>query len=389
MNIQNMKKGLLAGVLVGVLVPTLVFGAVMRGGEEVSIAKSETIEDNFYAAGGSISVGGVVEGDAIVFGGNILISENVTDDIAAAGGTVTILGDSGGDVRVAGGTVLVAGNVAGDLFIAGGQVTIASDVTIGKDLVVAGGQVTLDGVVEGDVEMIGGVATLNGRVKGSVKAQVDERLSLGESSIIEGGLAYTAKDKDVLDVTEGATVTGGVTFEEREAMAFEKTEEAKSAMLAALGAFAVIKLFGCIASALLIIWFFKRFTSSVVRTVVENPLRMLGRGFVILFIVPVAIVLLCITLLGTPLAFMTGLSYMLLIALSCMYSGIVLGAWVSKVIQKAEMAKVTWKNAIGGIVLLTLLGTIPYVGCIISFFVFLVTFGSITHLAEKKLWSDR
>lgn len=384
---KNINKLFISVIVILILVPVFAFGATMKAGEEVFVKKGNNIEDNLYVAGGNISINGIVFGDLYALGGNILISENVTEDITVVGGSITILGDSGGDIRVVGGNVLIAGDVKGELIVTGGALTISSDVSVGKDLVVAGGQVSIDGDVAGDVQIAGGVVTINGHIKGNVKAKIDDKLTIGDGAVIDGNLEYSARNADALKLNEGAVIKGKTVYKKIDGVV--DANKTKNFIFAAIGAFVLFKLISFIVVALILVWLFKNFSNSVVKGVVQNPLQMLGRGFVVLVVAPIAAILLFVTLFGAPLGFMVILSYGLLLLISGIYAGVVVGAWVSQVIRKSDKTVITWKNVVGGIVLLTVVKFVPLIGWIIGLFVFLVTIGSIANIVYKKLWGER
>ena len=372
--------------LLMLLIPVCTFGATMKAGEEVTISKGNDIEDNLYVAGGNVSINSIVNGDLITAGGNILITENVTQDIAVAGGSITILGDTGDDVRAAGGNILIAGNVAGELVVAGGSVTVSSDVSIGEDLIVLGGQAAIDGNVAGDVQITAGVASINGRVQGDVKVLADEKITIGAGAVIEGDLTYSAKNAEALQLSDGAVVTGEITFN---AVEGGSATEAQNVLFAMFGAFVLFKLAAFLITALILTWLFKNFSNTVVQGAAGNPLRMLGYGFIAAIVLPVAAILLLVTLFGIPLGIMALLSYALLLLVAGVYAGVVAGAWLGQMIRKAPTAFVTWKNVIGGTVLLAFVNLVPVVGWIVGLLVFLVTVGSIADLLHKKVWTQR
>jgi hypothetical protein len=89
--------------------------------------------------GGSVDIGGMVDGDVAVFGGNL--------DIL---GTVT------GDAAVFGGRVYNKGTIEGDIFVVGGTVSLDSGSVVEGDISMVGGSVDRDtnAVVLGDIESI-------------------------------------------------------------------------------------------------------------------------------------------------------------------------------------------------------------------------------------------
>lgn len=383
---KNMRIVFASIATLALLVPALAFGATMKTGTSVFFEKGTEIRDNIYAAGSNVSVGSPVSGDILAAGGSILVSETVSGDVAAVGGTITILKEVQGDVRVVGGNMLIGGNVTGDVIVVGGSVVIPSDVTIGKDLVVVGGQVSLDGTVAGNARIIGGTAVINGHIAGNIYARIDDTITVNKNAVIGGTLEYSARKAEALKVQEGASLAGEPVFKKRE---IPQPIKPQKFFAAAAGMFIFIKLASFIVAALVAIKLFKRFSDSVVEGSVRDPLRALGYGFVALITIPVASILLLITVIGVPLAGMSMLVYGLLTLLACIYAGIVVGAWGNKLIRKTERAEITWQNAAGGVVLLTVIKFIPVIGWIAGFLAFLVTFGSIAEIAHKKFWKER
>lgn len=381
-----MNKFLVSVAAVAVLMPMLALGATFTAGEEVSISSGDTLEDSLYIAGGNVSVTSPVMGDLMVAGGNILVSENVTEDLTAAGGSLTVLGDTGGDLRIAGGNILVAGTVGGDLVGAGGSLTVAPDVTVGKDLVLAGGQMLIDGTVAGDVEITGGIATISGHVQGNVIAHLDDKLTIANGATIDGNIVYSANTSEKLVVDDGATVAGEVVFNEVER---PESADVENIVAAAVGTFMFVKFIVLLVTALVLVWLFKRFSNDVVEGAAAEPLRMFGYGFVALVVVPVALILLLVTLFGAALGLVLALAYLLLLLVAGIYSGVVAGAWLSQLVYKSHAPKVTWKNVIVGVLVLTLVKLVPVVGWIIGLMIFLITLGSIAQMLQKKVWAVR
>lgn len=363
------------------LTPIIVVGATMKSGDAVSVAKGSDVTDNLYIAGGTVSAGSNVAGDLLAAGGNILVTGNVSQDMAIVGGSITILGTSGGDVRVVGGNIIINGNVAGDLIVTGGSVTVSSGVTVGKDLIIAGGQITVDGTVLGNARIYGGNATINGHIRGDLTVRVAESVTLGDSAIIDGNLSYEGNSADVLKKSGAALVNGKTVFTQIEVV---NKADTKNFLFAAMGVYFSLKLLSLILVALILIWLFRGFSESVIKGAIENPLQMLGKGFVAVVVTPVAIILLFITILGAPLGIMGLLFYGILLLLSSIYAGVLTGVWLWKMLGKSDQGRITWSHVVGGTFLLTLIKLVPILGWIIGLLLIFVTMGSIVNGLHKK-----
>ena len=118
---------LLAVALVCSLGLPLTVFAMPESGEMVS--KRGTIEDDFYAAGGTVDINAVVAGDVVAAGGDLFIGHHIEGDVIAAGGTVTIRGEVLDDVRTAGGDITVDSIIGDDLIASGGRIKTAIAMT--------------------------------------------------------------------------------------------------------------------------------------------------------------------------------------------------------------------------------------------------------------------
>src|SRR2546426_7783819 len=83
--------------------------ADLRQGPSVTISRGQTINDDIYAAGGTISIDGNVNGSVIAAGGTITVSGTVSRDVMVAGGTINVTGKVGGSIRAAGGDLATRG----------------------------------------------------------------------------------------------------------------------------------------------------------------------------------------------------------------------------------------------------------------------------------------
>ena len=105
---------------------------VSRSGQ--SVAVTEAIQDDLYAAGGRVAVNAPVEGDVVAAGGSVDMGGDVGGGVLAAGGKATVSGAVGRSVRAAAGSLTLASRVKGDAVLAGGEVHVTPAAQIGRDL---------------------------------------------------------------------------------------------------------------------------------------------------------------------------------------------------------------------------------------------------------------
>ncbi|TSC85569.1 MAG: hypothetical protein G01um10148_955 [Parcubacteria group bacterium Gr01-1014_8] len=361
------KKFLAAGAVALVLIPVAVFAATFRTGEQPTIPSGTTINDDLYIAGGNVTHAGVVTGDLIAAGGSVLVSGDVRGDALVSGGNVTILGAVSDDVRAAGGNVVINGAVSSDVVAVGGQLTIAGP-GIGGDVLAAGGTVRIDAPVVGDVLITGGDVFINAPIKGKVDIEAD-KVTIGSAAVIAGDLTYRAGKEATIE--EGAQVKGTTTHTLRADIG----RAAKKGIAAFVSAWLVMKLLMLLAGAYAFFYLFKKYTETIVRDSLSDPMSQLGRGLVSFIVWPVAGVILLATVVGMPLGIMALLGYGILLIFAHIMAPIAIGsllyAWATK-----SAYQVTWQTILLGVVAYFVLGFVPIVGWIIRFAFMLLVLGA-------------
>lgn len=204
-------------------VPATASAMTLRQGQDIIVAKSDTISDDLYAFGSTIQVDGTVDGDVIAAGNTIVITGSVTGDVFAAGQSVRITGDVGGSVRASGADVTVEGKVAGDVLASGGTVRIGSQSTVGRDVALAGGTVTVLGSVGRNADLGATTASVQAPVDGNLKAAASQ-ITIGSAGKVGGDFEYWSDAKPTVDGTvagktiahasqsSGRTVSAGQSF---------------------------------------------------------------------------------------------------------------------------------------------------------------------------------
>lgn len=362
-----MKKylGLFIGLVL--LVPVTAFGAEFRAGDK-TLNATETIQDNLYMAGGNLNLMGTVDGDLIVAGGTINILGTVTGDVLAAGGTINISGQVGEDVRAAGGTIMINGQVGGEVVLTGGNLSVVSGASIAKNAYLIGGRATVDGSIGKNLEIR------------------SSEIIMGPTARVVGDFDYYSEKE--LGTVNGATINGKTTFHLEQ---IKKTTYPthKFPWLAFLTFWWLVKITGTVILAWLIFYLWPTETKSMITTALSSPGRELIRGFVLFFIIPIAVIICSITLIGLPLAAIGGFFFASLTVFTVAVSGLLVAALITRFIFKKKEAELNWWIILLGILVLAIIKLIPLVGWIIGFLIYLTAFGILTNKIYKKLLPEK
>jgi cytoskeletal protein CcmA (bactofilin family) len=295
----------------------------------------------------------------------------VAHDTEVLGGQIHVNGEIGGDLRIAAGEIDLNGTVLGDLVVAGGQVRVHPGASIDGDVLLAGGEVLLEGDLRKSLKAAGGDVTLNGRVGGPVRLRAG-RVVIGERANLESELTYFAPDE--AEIREGARIAGPVNFFVVSGMDqnwFQRGVRRLNFAFYSLG------LLMTLAAGVLACIFLRRLSQGLVAYALPNFGKELLRGFVLFLVVPAAIFLMFVTVIGAPLAFVTGMMHLAFGMIAIVFTGIAEGALLRKRVQKKEQYEVNWKTALLGIPLAFLVSLIPIAGFLFNATFFLVVFGSL------------
>lgn len=336
-------------------------------------ATGAAIADDFYATGANVLVGAPVLGDVYAAGGHVEVSGRVEGDAVLAGGSVVVSGNVGDDLRVVGGTVLVSAPVAGDLLAGGGNVHITAGARVGGDLLAGAGQVVIQAPVAGKVRVRASEALLDAAFAGPVEVYA-ARLELGPSARLTGPLVVRGPKPPI--VRPGAQV--GVIDFQREAFGPPQASPAQR-LLAILLQIVMAGIAGLV---------LVRVAGPTVQRAVEDawqrPWRDLGLGFAAGIVVPVALVVLLVSVLGTALALLAGAAWLLMVGTSLLVAAVLLGASVRRWLGHDALLRVDAWSMLLGVVLAVAIGQIPWVGPLLLLVPLSMALGGLLRLVQPR-----
>lgn len=119
-------------LLAMLFLPTSAALAQSPGGDVILFGQNYTLESEE-----------ILDGSLAVFGGNVNVEEDakVNGDVALIGGNLSLLGDIDGDVVLIGGNLTISGTIDGNIVIVGGQALLTESAVINGDISTIGGNV--------------------------------------------------------------------------------------------------------------------------------------------------------------------------------------------------------------------------------------------------------
>ncbi|MCS6929254.1 MAG: hypothetical protein NZM43_07140 [Saprospiraceae bacterium] len=363
-------------------------------GQNVRIA--QPFHEDIYILGGTISIEAPIYGDVWCIGGTVILSDTVQGDVVVAGGKVSLRGLVTETVRVAAGTLTLAGQIGGDLLIVGGTVTTETATLVEGNLALAGGNVLLQGIVQGEVKVACGTLTLENTVRkdiyfnggelylnGSVEGRavlVAGKITLGPRAMLNEEVRYwTAEGAIAFDkaLRPGVKAIFDTSLQRR--------VEQPNYWQLGFSSFATLLWY--LLAMLVLLWVghqaFSTVLSKAAKIAHRAPAQSLGYGFLYFILAPVVAFLLLLSLIGIPLGSLVLLFYLLSLLLSHVVTALVATHWL------AQQRNYSWPPAIfslvalGMLVVLRIIGFIPFIGWVVKALLAFVAFGAI--LASASL----
>lgn len=307
----------------------------------------------------------------IVVGREVAFDEMADQDLVTAGGTVNVGGVVKNNLVAAGGQVILSGDVKGNVIVLGGFVRLEEGAHVAGYLLIAGGQVELLGKVDGDVRTFGSDALI------------------GDKSVFGGSLTV---DASKIKADEGAKISGEKKLTEIKAngkmpWGYWKNTLPQGRPGLFAGVFTVMKLAEFVGKIALMLIFIKIMggrLAELTKRVKADFWTILGWGALKLFLTPILILLLLMSVVGIPVAiFFVGL-YVGAIFLSGYISSAILGHWL---VMKGWLAnKNLYVQGVVGLLVLEVIGLVPVIGWLIKFGAVLVGLGLVVRW-EKSLLS--
>jgi hypothetical protein len=328
---------------------------------------------NYYAVGNHIEIRGPILGDAVLAGRDVEIRQPVDGDVLGAGWRVTLSGAAHDDVRIVGGNVRLEAPVDGDVTIAGGDVTTGPQVRVAGRTWLSGGTVRVEGIFARDLRIAGRHVQLGGDVTGLVEV-VAEELDVLPGAHLRGPLAYRSPAAAM--VASGARLEGPVSFTRIEAREV-RTMHGVSSVLFGLHVFVM---------GLLLIGVIPRVAVDLAATLRRQPGRSLAAGFAALVTLPVAAVLLMISILGLPLGLAMVAVYFVTLMVGLVTTAFVVGQLEAGLLTRSPVATrgAQLPLLFAGVVTLAVLRSLPIVGGIVVFASVLFGLGAVTLWASRR-----
>lgn len=258
-----------------------------------------------------------------------------------------------------------------DLFISGGEVEVLG--TINGDVYAAGGEVLINGLVKGDVLVAGGEVTIKGTVENSVRAagaQVTiSSAKIGRNISVAGGEITVSEDTKVIGKSyifkpepRGVNEDNGESF---------------------AGSFSIWSFLAASVVGIAILRYFKPIVKSVVHEIRTQVNNSIFTGFIALFLIPLVLFIIMVTLIGIPLALILGALFVIEIYLAKILVAVAVGDYINDRFDLKSDG--VYLNFVVGLLIIELAMLIPIVNFFVGVGVLLLGLGAMVRVKRELL----
>jgi cytoskeletal protein CcmA (bactofilin family) len=293
-----------------------IWNAETRKSESVVVGKDEVINGDAFLFGGRVRVDGTIKGDLFVFSHDAMVTGHVEGDVFGFAQLLEVTGQVDGNIRAFTNTLTIRGKVAKNVMTFDERVNLDSVGTIGGSLTAFADDLSLDGNLGRDLLLFAKHTGISGKVGGGIRIKGHE-LSINGGAQVDGPIRYDGDEPP--EVSPQAKLASPVDF--------HKLEHRPQYVEGHYYIWRIIWTAAFILFGMVLVLLMPRFAEETVRAA-ELYGAPIGLGVLVLFGVPIAAVIACVTVVGIPLGVLALGFWFLVLCCAELVVGVVIGSWI-------------------------------------------------------------
>lgn len=338
--------------------------------DSINITKQQTIDKTLVSGASDIEIAGVLNGDLFCLSQNLNVSGTINGDVFCAASNVNITGNINGSLRLFSSNTTIVGTVDEASTILTDDFTLDKAGFMGSDVFLTATNAQINGLVDRDLNILGDNYFVNGTINRNIAGNANQ-LTLQKNATVLGNVDITSQNK--ISTEDGAIVLGTLNQ-------INESSEKSNPILDGLF-FALYMIASLALIAILIALLMPRTLEYSFQIVKNNPFKVALAGLIVSIVGPVLFILLFITIIGIPLAFMLILGWILVASIT----GPIVAFQIGKaILRKNKKAKPVVCMILGSSILLVVY-LIPIVNIFIMTVVYIYGLGIVALIAKNKL----
>ena len=349
---------------VGTVVPRYVMAGETLSGNDATLPSGSIVSDDLYVWGRKVTIDGSALRDVVGASGEFTLNGLINGNLNLAARKTTINGPIGRSVRITGQHVTINSTIGGDVVVFAASVTIGPNATISGDLIVYAADVVVDGAVQGDVRGGGNEVSINGLVKGAITINAGSMNTADLTPTPAAVSTQTPVTQSQAATPSGSPATAvAVAQTQNQTPTPAQTTPTFSKSRTSPGQIAAyyrwFQFAAAIVSTIVLILVLPKTTRNVAGTIRSTPFAALVAGILALAIVPLAMLLLTITIIGIPLAMVVAMLMICAAYLSQVFAGVAIGQLITNRLHWGPGRLPTLAAGVMGVCLLWIVRSLP------------------------------
>ncbi len=267
--------------------------------EFITLPAGATHQGDYFAAGSNIEIQGTVTGDAFITGGQIFVHGEIDGDLIVMGGSVDVAGVIKGNIRILGGQITVNGRVERNATVLGGNVQLHPSAAILGNLVCIAGNCDLNAPVSGQALLIASNARISNAVGKDLSAYVGQ-LRITSRADIGGNLDIHSSEEPNIDPL--AQISGETKWHRSVIKDVFHGRVLKGFLIGSKFLGLLMNFLFTFVIGVILMKLFPKMVSGAMQALDKRPWKACGIGLILLIGLPLASLLLLMTVLGAPFA---------------------------------------------------------------------------------------
>jgi cytoskeletal protein CcmA (bactofilin family) len=331
-----MRKILAAiGLVATLAIPGTALGASFANADNVTLAKSDHRTGTYYVYGKTVTIDGDVDGDVVCAGQTVTVNGAVSGDVLCGAQTITVNGPVGGSVRAGGQIVTINGTVGRNVTVGAQNLVLGTGSHVSGEVAVGAQTTELSGPVDHDVLAATTTLQIGGVIGGSLNYMSSETLDLDRSKV-KGGITHQTPPRD------------------------EAKQNTVAGRLGSLVFWVASSLVIMLAAVLLV----PKLVRGITKPMIARPGESVALGLLALFVGPLALLVVAVTVIGLPLSLLAGTLWFIGLMTASLFAGAAVGqlALGRKEADQKQLALAV----LAGVPLVLIVSWLPWVGFIVG-----------------------
>jgi cytoskeletal protein CcmA (bactofilin family) len=281
-------------------VPFLCADEPTKHGKGIVILPSDKVHNgDYFAAGRSVEISGTVNGDVYLFAEQATIDGTINGDLLSCCGSIDISGKVAQNCRLLGGQALISGAIGRNATVVAGNLQLLSSASLGGNLVGVAGNVDLSSKVGNDATVVASNMRFSGQVNKDLQCFIGQ-MRVTSKAIVNGDLDYRSSNRAWIE--PGATIRGETIYHPSFVHELVKGTWIQSILVGSKIVAMLMNFIYTFVIGVILVKIFPKNLESALHELKKHPMKSLSYGLMLLILLPLASLLMLMTILGIPFA---------------------------------------------------------------------------------------